>query len=131
MNNNNWNILEKLADPSTDSTERKRLLKVVESDTDLLDQWKAFRVLQQWPQLENQNSMLMDTSDIMLRIRQENSLDAGIKRTFPYVAAAALAASLILAFVNIGQSDKSSDITLDDVFGLPSPTIENSLLVNL
>lgn len=128
---NNWSLLEKLSDPTTDSAERKRLLALVESDAALLNQWKAFRILSKWPELENVASRESDSAAVMLRMRQENSIDTGIKRAFPYVAAAALAASLILAFVNIGQVEKSSDITLEDVFGLPSPTIENSLLANL
>ena len=132
MNSNeNWNLLEKLADPSTTTEERKRLLHQVESDTRLLTQWKAFRVLQTWPEQEYLEPVGLETEEFMLRIQHEESVDTGIKRAFPYVAAAALAASLILAFVNIGQADKSSDISLEDVFGLPSPTIENSLLANL
>ena len=130
-NNQNWSILEKLASPSTTAEERIRLLQVVESDLVLLNQWKAFRVLQRWPELEQTTSAADSEALVMAKIHEEASLDTGIKRNFPWVAAIALAASIVLVFINIGQTDDTSEITLDDVFGLPTPTIENALLANL
>ena len=130
-NNHNWSILEKLASPATTAEERIKLLRVIESDPVLLDQWKAFRILQKWPNLE-QTTPAIDSEDLVIaRIEEDASLDTGIKRNFPWVAAVALAASVVLVFINIGQREDSSDITLDDVFGLPAPTIENTLLANL
>lgn len=132
MNNSkNWKILEKLAFPGTTTEERIKLLKVVEADRQLLNQWKAFRVLQRWPELEQVEPNANSTDLVLDKIEQDQSLDNDIKRTFPWVAAAALAASIVLVFINIGQKEDSSEITLDDVFGLPTPTIENSLLANL
>ena len=129
--NQNWSILEKLASPGTTAGERIRLLRIVESDPWLLDQWKAFRYLQKWPEFEQTTSAADSEALVMEKIREEASLDTGIKRNFPWVAAVALAASVVLVFINIGQKEDSSDITLDDVFGLPTPTIENALLANL
>ncbi len=132
MNNSTtWSILEKLADPASTQDERIRLLQEIESDPALLAQWKAFSVLQEWPELENVAHSTEGVLDRIQAVQKAESFDAGIKQAFPYVAAAALAASVLLAFINIGQTEDSSDITLDDVFGLPQPTIENTLLVNL
>lgn len=132
MNNpTNWSIFEKLADPSSTQDERLMLLKQIESDPALLAQWKAFSVLQEWPELEN---IAPSSNTVLNKIhsaQNADSFDAGIKQAFPYVAAAALAASVLLAFINIGQTEDVSDITLDDVFGLPQPTIENTLIANL
>ena len=90
-NDNNWNLLEKLSDPSASAEERKELLHLVESDPELLKQWKAFRILQQWPELENLEPGRQDTDGIVLQMEREGTVDMGIKRAFPYVAAVALA----------------------------------------
>lgn len=132
MNNtHNWNIFEKLAAPDTPAGERIQLLKFIESNADLLAQWKAFRVLQEWPLLEQLSQKSGSTDVIMMRVHEVESVDYGIKRNFPWVAAAALAASVVLVLINIGQKEDASDVTLDDVFGLPAPTIENTVLANL
>lgn len=130
-NSNNWSILEKLADPASTQDERLKLLQEVEADPGLLAQWKAFSVLQKWPELENVTSSTDVVLDRIHSVQKAESFDLGIKQAFPYVAAAALAASVLLAFINIGQTEDASDITLDDVFGLPQPTIESTLIANL
>jgi len=127
----NWSILEKIVSPDTSAEERIRLLRTVESDADLLAQWKAFRVLQHWPVLEQLESRLVGADTVLAVVQEDQSLDTGIKRNFPWVAAAALVASIILVFINIGKNEDTSNITLDDVFGLPAPTIENTLLADL
>ena len=126
-----WSVLEKLADPGSTQDERLKLLREIESDPALLAQWKAFTVLREWPELENFAHSPGAILDRIHSVQRAESFDAGIKQAFPYVAAAALAASVLLAFINIGQTDDASDITIDDVFGLPQPTIENTILANL
>ena len=85
MNNSeNWSILEKLADSGTSAEERLKLLKEVESDPVLLDKWKAFRVLQTWPELEHVGAN--DSGDIMISDVVRHSLDGRLAGAFRQIA---------------------------------------------
>jgi hypothetical protein len=132
--NNPWKILEQLADPSI-SLERKAALETKLKDYPvMLDRLETFRVLQAWPELDAVDRPFVNVRQVMDKIDRMDAMDTvdlEIKRAFPWVAATALAAAVILALVNFEMMGESSDNTLEALFGLTVPTIEETLYADL
>ncbi len=132
--NDSWNLFEELSDPGI-SLERKAALEAqLNEDPVLRDRLSTFRILQQWPGLDAADRPFVNSRAVMDQILLEksgNAVDLEIKRTFPWVAAAALAAAVVLAVINIETMGNNAESTLDAVFGLSIPTLEDSLLTDL
>lgn len=132
--NERWKLLEELADPGT-SLERKAVIEAeIEEDPLLREQLATFQVLQEWPGLDAADRPFVNSRAVMDQILMEKSgaaIDLEIKKAFPWVAAAALAAAVVLAYINLETMAGNADTTLDAVFGLSMPTLEDTLLTDL
>ena len=128
-----WKLLERLADPSTPPAEWQSLMARVNAEADLRQLWRGFRALQQWPQ-ELQRSAAPDLEPLHHRIRSEMealAVEREMRRAFPWLAAAAIAASVLLGLVNLNRVEDPASNPLDEAFGLPNPSFEASLIADL
>ena len=129
-----WLLLDRLADPSTPAVERDRILSQLQGDPALAGLLHTWRVLKQWPELERSARSSTLSPEQLARLDHELAaeiLDREITRAFPWVAAAALAAAVLLAWLNLGNMRETYRNPIDALFGLPQPTLEDSFLVNL
>lgn len=129
-----WKLLEELSDPGISLERRTAIEAQLNEDTVLRDRLATFRILQEWPELDAADRPFVNSRAVMDKILMEKSgaaIDIEIKKVFPWVAAAALAAAVVLAFINIETMADNADTTLDAVFGLSIPTLEDTLLTDL
>lgn len=132
--NDSWKLLEALSDPGI-SLERKTAIEAqLNKDPVMRKRLETFRVLQEWPDLDAADRPFVNSRVVMDQILMEKSgtaIDMEIKKAFPWVAAAALVAAVVLAVINIESMADNADTTLDAVFGLSIPTLEDSLMNDL
>lgn len=92
------------------------------------------RLLREWSAAERTACSCGPGAALLQHLEKEmraTQLDREIQRVFPWVAAAALAAAVILAWLNLSTLQDPHSHPLDTLFGLPQPTLEESLSANL
>jgi ferric-dicitrate binding protein FerR (iron transport regulator) len=127
-----WNLFERLADPATSPAQRRELESLLARDPRLREGWETFQLLQDWADLEAAAAPAAGLRFERLEAAfEEAAMDEEMVRWFPWVAVTALAAALILAAINLGTDQQLAAGPLEALFGLPQPSLEETLLADL
>lgn len=129
-----WKYFERLADPDLRADQRVRMEQEIAADPLLSARFEAFQAMCSWSQIEPvaaSNEGRVRLMEMLQKDREEELVAVSLGKLFPVFMGGAVAAALLLGFMNVQLFGDLAGGTWEALFGMPAETIETVIASQL